>query len=141
MTTTTLSINLTHHLQKGSIKEHYQHFHQKTITRQEIVQNTKIIQRATDRKRLRIKESLLILQQSPSLNKQHEGFEGVLHLRPHLQSREPLLATQTTLHLPAGSLTDQRDDPDNTISTNLDQLNNTNTYSASNSYNLRPRIP
>ena len=42
MTTTTLSRRLTHHLQKGSIKEHYQHFHQQTITRQEIVKNTKI---------------------------------------------------------------------------------------------------
>ena len=126
---------------KCSIKEHYQHFHQQTITRQEIVQNTRIIQRTIDRKRLRIKESILILQQSPSLNKQHEGFEGVLHLRPHLQGREPLLATQTTLHLLAGSLTDQRDDPDNTISTNLDQLNNSNTYTSSNSCNLQPRIP
>ena len=32
-------------------------------------------------------------------------FEGVLHLRPHLQGQEPLLTTQTTLHFPTGSQT------------------------------------
>ena len=64
----------------------------------------------SNRMRLRIKERLLILQQSLSLNKQHEGFEGVLQLRPHVQSREPLPASQTTVHLPTSSPTDQRED-------------------------------
>ena len=96
MTTTTLSRCLTHHLQKGSIKEHYKHTYQHKITRQEITQNTKIIERDSDRKRLRIKQSLLILQQSPSLNKHHEGFEDVLQLRPHIQGRE--LSTRLTLN-------------------------------------------
>ena len=70
----------------------------------------------SNRMRLRIKERLLILQQSLSLNKQHEGFEGVLHLRPHLQGENLF---QTTLHLPTSSLTDQREAPENTIPTNL----------------------
>ena len=81
-----------------SIKEHYQQAHQHIISRQEITQNfrKKNLEKVSGRKRLRIKESLLILQQSPSINKQHEGFEGVFLLRPHIQGGEPIQYSQTT---------------------------------------------
>ena len=43
-----------YHLKEESIKEHYQHAHQHTISRQEIMKNTKIKEKAKDRKRLEI---------------------------------------------------------------------------------------
>ena len=130
MTTTTLSRRLTYHLQKGSIKKLYQQAHQKTISRKEIAQNTKIIENSNNRKHIRIKESLLILQKSPSINKPQEGFESVLLLRPHIQGRESLQCNPIAPYTQAGLPTSYRDDPDNTTSMNIHLQSNNNTHSA-----------
>ena len=47
-TDTTLSIRLTVHLASGGRKQHYQEVHHATLTRKELVDNTKIIRTERD---------------------------------------------------------------------------------------------
>ena len=60
ITQNTLSRRLTLHLQNVAIKQHYLHHHNKIVTKRELVDNTKIIERANNRQLLLIKEALLI---------------------------------------------------------------------------------
>ena len=64
-TDTTLSRRLTMHLASGGPKQHHQEVHHATLTRKELVDNTKIIRTERDTYRLSILESLLIKKVKP----------------------------------------------------------------------------
>ena len=87
---TTLSRRLTMHGQKGSIFRHFIDIHKTKPTREQLTQNTKIIAKANDRYKLAIKEALLILKHSPSINIQFDNFTNILklhdHRNPHTQA-------------------------------------------------------
>ena len=82
-TQTTLSRRLTMHAQNGSILKHFKSAHGENPTREQLVENTQIMARADDRYKLAIKEALLILRESPSLNIQFENFDNILKLYSH----------------------------------------------------------
>ena len=91
-TQTTLSRRLTMHAQNGSILKHFKSAHNQHPTREQLVENTTIIARANDRYKLAIKEALLILRHSPSLNIQFENFTNILKLYSHCNSNRTLQA-------------------------------------------------
>ena len=80
LTQTTLSRRLTMHGQNGSIFNHFEKEHNSKPTRNQLTENTNIITRANNRYMLAIKEALLILKESPSLNVQFDNFENILKL-------------------------------------------------------------
>ena len=61
------------HLASGGPKQHHQEEHHATLTRKELVDNTKIIQTEHDTYRLSILESLLIKKVKPNINNQMTG--------------------------------------------------------------------
>ena len=77
-----LARRLDNHSQKGSIKQHFIEDHNCKITKQQLYDNTSIIATASDKQRLIIKESLLILENNPSINKQFDNFNHTLKLNP-----------------------------------------------------------
>ena len=77
-----LARRLDSHSQRGSIKQHFAEDHDCKITKQQLYDNTSIIATASDKQRLIIKESLLILENNPSINKQFDNFNHVLKLNP-----------------------------------------------------------
>ena len=79
MTTTTLSRRLTMHLQDGAIKQ-YCNEQNKRLQRQTLVDNTTIIMKCNDKKRLEIAEALLIIEQKPLINIQSKRMGGKLKL-------------------------------------------------------------
>ena len=83
LTQTTLSRRLTMHGQNGSIYKHFKDNHNTKPTRDQLTQNTKIIAKANDRYKLAIKEALLILKHSPSINIQFDNFTNILKLHNH----------------------------------------------------------
>ena len=83
LTQTTLSRRLTMHAQTGSIFQHFAVKHSSKPTRSELVDNTTIIARADNRSKLTIKEAILILKRSPSINKQFDNFKNILKLHKH----------------------------------------------------------
>jgi hypothetical protein len=68
------------HYYSGSIREHHSNFHNRRITYQEIIENTKVISRRGTKEELRIEEAILIKSVSPSINAQHEKFDGTLKI-------------------------------------------------------------
>ena len=83
----TLSQRLTFHRQNGSIRDHFEMYHNQKPTREQLTDNTEVIARAKDRHRLAIKEALLILKERPIINKQFDNFGNVLKL---YSNRNPL---------------------------------------------------
>ena len=71
MTTTSLSRRLTLHLSNGSIKDHHSQVHSSKLTRTDLNNNTVIIHKERDFKRLQILEALYIKENNPSINKQN----------------------------------------------------------------------
>ena len=72
MTTTRLSKRISCHVQEGAIHNHMTRTHNRRPTRDQIIQNTTIIDRQTDNKRLRFLEALHILEMKPSINRTDE---------------------------------------------------------------------
>ena len=95
-TQTTLSRRLTMHAQNGSILKHFRSEHGCAPSREQLIENTQIITRAADRYKLTIKEALLILKESPSLNIQFENFTNILKLYSH-RSLQPSVRNHKTL--------------------------------------------
>ena len=79
-TTTTLSRRLTMHLQHGAIQQHTKDKHNEALTRDTLVNNTKIVLTETDYYRLNILEALLIQTNNHLINKQHTGEQRILKL-------------------------------------------------------------
>ena len=100
LTTTTLSRRITMHLGSGAPKSHTESSHpQISLSRSAMVENTKIIRKENDTRRLQLYEALIIQQKNPSINNQDTGISRTLKLfssinnrnRGHnLQSRRPL---------------------------------------------------
>ena len=78
-TTTSLSRRLTMHLQSGGPQQHTQTEHDTRLTRQEIVSNTSIVAKASDRRRLVALEAIYIRERDPSINRQMNA-RGTLFL-------------------------------------------------------------
>ena len=74
MTTTRLSKRLSCHLQEGAIYKHFQQEHNKRLTRDIVVNSTKVLDSAPDHVRLRFLEALHILELKPTLNTAQEAF-------------------------------------------------------------------
>ena len=69
-TTTSLGRRLTMHLQEGGIKRHLWQNHNTRLTREDLVTNTKIIDRCTDKRKLQVLEAVYIRDCDPSINRQ-----------------------------------------------------------------------
>ena len=81
LTTTTLSRRITMHLSSGGPKNHNLAAHKETpISRDLMVENTRILRRENDNRRLQIYESLLIQQKYPEINNQITGSARTLKL-------------------------------------------------------------
>ena len=78
-TTTTLSRCLTMHLQSGAILRHTKDEHDHDLNRQDLVNNTTILAREPDRKRLVILEAVYIRDAVPTMNTQ-EDIQGICSL-------------------------------------------------------------
>ena len=68
------------HLGSGAPKTHTEEQHNMALTREIMVNNTKIIRREDDPRRLKIYEALLIQQKQPSINNQETGYAQTLKL-------------------------------------------------------------
>ncbi|MPC59874.1 hypothetical protein E2C01_053902 [Portunus trituberculatus] len=75
MTRTTLSRRLTCHLQNGAIKQHYTTKHKAEVTRNMLKENTRIIDKESDPRRLLYLEALYIENASPEMNKQQQDIQ------------------------------------------------------------------
>ena len=104
MTQTTLSRRLTMHAQAGSILQHFINEHQSKPNRKQLAENTIIIARAQNRYKLAIKEALLILSNTPSINKQYDNFSNILKLNTRPSHRHRNIsnrnATQQPVNVP-----------------------------------------
>ena len=98
LTSTTVEKRLGSHLQRGSILEHLKECHNIKPTKQQLSDNTTILDHAPDRYRLFIKEALHIIKHNPSINKQYDNFTNVLKLYTHRNciDRRPSLIYPTT---------------------------------------------
>ena len=67
-TTCTLSRRLTNHLQAGAIKQHHLQHHGTPLTREDLVNNTNILTRCKDHRKLAILESVFIKSTHPKIN-------------------------------------------------------------------------
>ena len=73
MTTTTLGRRPTMHKFFGAIQAHMKSLHHRTVTREELEDNTKIFRAETDFIRQRILEALYIQEKCPTVNHQATG--------------------------------------------------------------------
>ena len=78
-TTTSLSRRITMHLQQGGPLAHTLDHHGEQLTRQQMTQNTEILARAQDRRRLLALEAIYIRELDPTINKQVNA-RGTLQL-------------------------------------------------------------
>ena len=95
---TTLSRRLTYHGQNGSIYNHFEKYHNSEPTREQLTENTVIIDRASDRYRLAIKEALHIIKIGPLINKQFDNFSNILKLYSH-RTNTKKIKTNTEISL------------------------------------------
>ena len=94
---TTLSRRLTMHGQDGGILKHFETSHNTKPTREQFTENTVIIDRASDRYRLSIKEALHIINIKPLINTQYDNFSNILKLYSHRSNTQK---TKTVTPLP-----------------------------------------
>ena len=78
-TTTSLSRRLTCHLQSGAPLQHMRDEHSRTLTRADLTENTKILARENNRRKLQITEAVLIRLDKPDINTQQD-HDGILTL-------------------------------------------------------------
>ena len=79
LTTTSLSRRITMHLQTGGPKSHTDKHHDSPLTRADMVQNTRILIAASDKRRLPILEAVFIRELDPHINMQINA-RGTLQL-------------------------------------------------------------
>lgn len=92
MTRTTLSRRLTCHLQNGSIRDHYHVKHQTKLTRQQLEENTTIIDRETDPRRLMFLEAIYIEDMKPTINQQTRDLQILPTRRLRTQNAQTSLS-------------------------------------------------
>ena len=86
-TTTTLSRRITSHLQDGAIKRHYRDSHGLQLTRSHMDNNTIILEKQTNKSRLKMTEAVYIHTIKPSINIQVQP-ESTIPTRRHLIGRQ-----------------------------------------------------
>ena len=69
-TTTTLSRRITMHLQDGAPKQHVRAKHHETLTRSTMVENTNILVKNSNRRKLKVLEAVYIRDKDPLINRQ-----------------------------------------------------------------------
>ena len=79
-TQNTLSKRISGHIQSGAILEHFLADHGTRVSRQQLVDNTRIRYTEHDAHRLKILEALVINFESPVLNIQETGQTRILKL-------------------------------------------------------------
>ena len=88
VTTTSLSRRLTMHAREGSIRKHMTQTHNKPPTRQDLVENTKILKHCSNHKKLHIFEKVYISQHTPLINIQTDTLGSLqLNHEPTSQRR------------------------------------------------------
>ena len=80
MTTTCLLRRLTSHTYSGSIKERFLEHHNLKMDKSMLTNNTIIIDTASDRLRLQVKEAIDIQNLKPNINKQTDLFQTSIFL-------------------------------------------------------------
>ena len=80
ITTTTLKRRITSHKYNGSIKQHLMDHHSLKIDQEKVENNVKIIDKASNRKQLYIREALLLNSIKPAINIQYKNFSSILRL-------------------------------------------------------------
>ena len=61
---------MTMHLQDGAPRQHMRQAHQRALTRQDLTENTTVLKKEPNRRKLQILEALLIRENKPAINKQ-----------------------------------------------------------------------
>ena len=88
VTTTSISRRLTMHAREGSIRKHMTQAHNRPPTRQDLVENTKILKHCSNHKKLHIFEKVYISQHTPLINIQTDTLGTLqLHHEPTSQRR------------------------------------------------------
>ena len=78
-----LERRLLAHYYNGSIKTHYQQNHNKIVTKEILQENTIILSKENNFRKLAVKEALYILNERPSINVQFNSFTNLLKLHQH----------------------------------------------------------
>ena len=99
------------HGQNGSIFQHFLSCHNEKPSRDQLTKNTTIIARAKDRYRLSIKEALLILNYTPSLNIQFDNFSNTLKLYNHRNKQSVITKSKCADTLPNQPCEDPSEHP------------------------------
>ena len=100
----TLDRRITGHSYNGSIKQHFISDHNIKPTKELIADNTTILTKANDKHRLTIKEALLILKHTPTINRQFENFQHTLKLHKHHSTSEPSIPIHNQTHQPGSQI-------------------------------------
>ena len=79
-TTTLLKQRLTSHTQQGSIQKHNSKVHNKKAKLRELLENTQVLTKFSNKTDLHIAEALLIKSMTPSLNEQNEFSDRTLKI-------------------------------------------------------------
>ena len=129
LTSVSLQKRIQNHTYNGSIKLHFLQSHNIVPTKNQILDNTTILTHAEDRYRLSIKEALLILQNSPLINKQFDNFTNILKLHKsrnnHNYNNNNHSDNTTNRNNPTDDVNLQASPPTSLSISNLSQLNET----------------
>ena len=145
-----LSNRLKNHTYNGSIKQHFITQDNSLPSKQQLIDNTKIIAQADTKYKLLIKEALLIQKHNPAINKQFDSFPNILKLhiyrRPGINQLTSPHTTVNTLSNHSNSITTTQPSSNNTsnnfivnpVSPNISQRINTLIASSRNNNDINP---
>ena len=108
MTRTKLTRRLTCHLQSGAIKNHYTNQFHSALTRQDLDNNTTIIDREQDPRRLAFLEAIYIINKQPTINTQIEDFQILPSTKHYTRNDSQTDQSQTTNSRETGTAANQR---------------------------------
>ena len=149
-----LAKRLENHFYSGSIKEHCISSHQHRPSKQFLKNNTSIICKAEDKQRLLIKESIMILERAPTINRQFDNFKHSLKLNSNRSSSHFINVDESICNTATVNPTPTRDQPasvtqptssntvidETQINLNNNDINNSLTYNNFFSPNISNRI-
>ena len=96
VTTTKLSKRLAVHLQEGNFFQHYVRNHG-ALRRPLLLQNTSILDKDQDRRRLRLREALYIMRLKPTLNVTQETFLLPINVRRNRPNNHEVIAAEAAM--------------------------------------------
>ena len=71
---------MTEHLQNGAMKDHVRNIHRNILKKTKIIKNVFCTKKIDNVKKQKIYETLIILKERPSINRQNEDFFNILKL-------------------------------------------------------------